>query len=78
VGRYELLYLFFRGTAEYLLYDLVQLVLADASGGLQFVGVQEQNEGGVYYRYRGAFELTCGQQGFQEGEVVYFGDAVLG
>ena len=77
VGLYELLDLFLGGPGEYFLDDVVEFVFGDASGGVEFVGVEEEDEGGVEDRESCLFKLRSGDQGLQEGEKVDLGDAVL-
>ena len=77
VGLDKLFYLVLGRPGEYLFDDVVEFVFGYASGGVEFVGVQEESEGGVEDWYGNFFELRGGDQGLQEGEEVYFGYAVL-
>ena len=77
VGLYELLDLFLGGPGEYFLDDVVEFVFGDASGGVEFVGVEEEGKGGVEDGEGRFFELRSGDQGLEEGKEVDLGDAVL-
>ena len=47
VGLDKLFYLVLGRPGEYLFDDVVEFVFGYASGGVEFVGVQEESEGGV-------------------------------